>query len=470
MSLPEDRKAFIDYVRLIAKEPVDQFTRVLDNLIEWSRSLNWAIEFLTHDGTQKLVKFVIRGTETPFWTASPGHTVPTKLGIIDSAPPTFPSDVQKQAIKGLAELDATQLKAKAPAITFEALCSGGNLEQAKIIMRELLTKLSAQRTKELMVSGVSPIVGGKTWLGHVAADGSGKIDVMLLDGATRAEMAEARGAVDQHLNSIRRICNVPVVIKWGHYVYDRRALGAPAVVAASVSRQKSGKDGAADDIELRIYGRERLKVPFGEDENAPVTLRSGGKKLNVVYHATPGNAGFTYLYQAERKGTGGQTLAEFLTAGGYSTGSRVELTFLGNEVTLRKPSGKSKLTPPPTPAASTLEPPPRVKSTVSRVVRDTAVALSVKEKHDYRCQVCGERITLPDGSFYAEAHHIRPLGGEHKGYDVEENVLCVCPNHHAELDFGMWDINLAELRVADGHTVGEDYVRYHNETIRNRWK
>jgi predicted restriction endonuclease len=38
--------------------------------------------------------------------------------------------------------------------------------------------------------------------------------------------------------------------------------------------------------------------------------------------------------------------------------------------------------------------PGRVKTTVSRVIRDTALARSVKELHGYRCQLCGHAIQL----------------------------------------------------------------------------
>lgn len=82
------------------------------------------------------------------------------------------------------------------------------------------------------------------------------------------------------------------------------------------------------------------------------------------------------------------------------------------------------------------KPAPRVPSTVLRIVRDTAMANRVKELYEYACQVCGERLTMLGGSFYAEGAHIRPLGEPHDGPDVENNIMCLCPNHHVLFDRG----------------------------------
>lgn len=125
--------------------------------------------------------------------------------------------------------------------------------------------------------------------------------------------------------------------------------------------------------------------------------------------------------------------------------------------------------PPTTPQPPDLAPPPpeRVACSVYRVLRDTELARRVKRLHDYRCQICGHSIQLPDGSYYAEAHHIQPLGIPHNGPDVTENILCVCPNHHAELDYAVIDLIPSQLRAAVGHTIGAQYVRYHTEVIRS---
>lgn len=122
----------------------------------------------------------------------------------------------------------------------------------------------------------------------------------------------------------------------------------------------------------------------------------------------------------------------------------------------------------PTPEASDIAAPPKVTTITYRVLRDTELARRIKRLHDYRCQICAHTIVLPSGEKYAEAHHIRPLGTPHNGPDVADNIICVCPNHHAELDYGVSELSLSDLRTVDGHSAGEAWVRYHNEQIARR--
>lgn len=114
------------------------------------------------------------------------------------------------------------------------------------------------------------------------------------------------------------------------------------------------------------------------------------------------------------------------------------------------------------------EPPGRIQTTTYRILRDTELARRIKRLHKYKCQICGLTIRLPDGSHYAEAHHIRPLGSPHSGPDIVGNVLCLCPNHHAELDIGASQITLSRLRIRDGHTIDPKYIEYHNSVICTR--
>lgn len=121
---------------------------------------------------------------------------------------------------------------------------------------------------------------------------------------------------------------------------------------------------------------------------------------------------------------------------------------------------------PPTPRPpDAVKPPERVEARTYRVLRDTQMALRVKALHRHECQVCGTTINLPDGRRYAEAHHIQPLGGPHNGPDVPENLLCLCPNHHAEFDYGVRPLEIGTLRQAPGHQVGDQYVAHHNDLI-----
>lgn len=113
--------------------------------------------------------------------------------------------------------------------------------------------------------------------------------------------------------------------------------------------------------------------------------------------------------------------------------------------------------------------PPKVNVVLqSRIIRNTVVALQVKEMHDYQCQFCGVRLETPGGP-YAEAAHVKPLGKPHNGPDVIANILCLCPNHHTLFDFGAVGvrddlslINLSgDLRVAKGHVIDSKHLGYH---------
>jgi hypothetical protein len=108
----------------------------------------------------------------------------------------------------------------------------------------------------------------------------------------------------------------------------------------------------------------------------------------------------------------------------------------------------------------------RGQFTTYRIIRDTALARLVKMHHNYECQICGEWIDLPNGERYAEAHHVQPLGSPHDGPDRIENIVCVCPNHHAELDYFARSLDMSHLRSVEGHSVDEKYLAYHNEYAR----
>lgn len=124
--------------------------------------------------------------------------------------------------------------------------------------------------------------------------------------------------------------------------------------------------------------------------------------------------------------------------------------------------------------------PDRVETTRSRVVRNTDLAHDIKQMYDHTCQICSASRCGPDEEPYAEAHHIRPLGRPHNGPDEPENILVLCPNHHADFDYGCLTVNPetyrvthayeeavdgTKLSIADPHQLSDDHLTYHNKVI-----
>lgn len=120
-------------------------------------------------------------------------------------------------------------------------------------------------------------------------------------------------------------------------------------------------------------------------------------------------------------------------------------------------------------------PAPRMPTTIQRIVRNTVMAQAVKELHNHRCQVCGERVETPAGP-YAEGAHIRPLGRPHHGPDVAGNILCLCPTDHVRFDAGavhvlddltIWDtlaeVGVGRLRTVAKHKVDAAALAYHRQ-------
>jgi HNH endonuclease len=125
-----------------------------------------------------------------------------------------------------------------------------------------------------------------------------------------------------------------------------------------------------------------------------------------------------------------------------------------------------------TPSATDLSDPPETTRTLCktyRVLRDTQLSRRIKLLHENSCQLCGHTIQLPNGQRYSEAHHIKPLGIPHNGPDVAENIICVCPNHHVELDYGAIKLDKDMFRNHAEHTIGVEYIQYHNEVVLKRY-
>jgi len=103
---------------------------------------------------------------------------------------------------------------------------------------------------------------------------------------------------------------------------------------------------------------------------------------------------------------------------------------------------------------------------IERSIRDTKITKWIKKIYDNCCQVCGKTVKLSDNENYSEGHHIMPLS--HEGPDIIDNLICVCPNHHVQLDYGAIKIDKTKLITKNGHNIDDKYIKYHNEKIYKR--
>ena len=131
----------------------------------------------------------------------------------------------------------------------------------------------------------------------------------------------------------------------------------------------------------------------------------------------------------------------------------------------------------PSHTSETVAPADRRESTVSRVVRNSALSERVKRLHDFRCQICNVRLETTFGP-YAEGAHIVPLGQPHNGPDVLENLLCLCPNDHVQFDYGALFVlddlvvedregkQVAKMRTVSEHSIDPQYLRRRRQIFR----
>lgn len=71
---------------------------------------------------------------------------------------------------------------------------------------------------------------------------------------------------------------------------------------------------------------------------------------------------------------------------------------------------------------------------IKSIKRNARLYQLLKEKHNYKCQICSFTFKKKDGSLYCEVCHIDSLASSR--IDSEENILILCPNCHKKLDLG----------------------------------
>lgn len=113
--------------------------------------------------------------------------------------------------------------------------------------------------------------------------------------------------------------------------------------------------------------------------------------------------------------------------------------------------------------------PDRKLYTLNRIVRDTALALVIKDLANYTCQLCEIKIQISENQFYIEAHHIKPLGKPHNGPDTKDNILIVCPNCHVMCDHATFKLSL-DIIKNNIQIINPNFIEYHNSRVTERGK
>ncbi len=86
------------------------------------------------------------------------------------------------------------------------------------------------------------------------------------------------------------------------------------------------------------------------------------------------------------------------------------------------------------------QPPGKKEITIMKVVRNTRLARLYKINKKFICEICGLKPFIQkNGEPYAEADHIKPLGGKTNGLDSPENIRCLCAQCHAIITHGSDD-------------------------------
>lgn len=108
----------------------------------------------------------------------------------------------------------------------------------------------------------------------------------------------------------------------------------------------------------------------------------------------------------------------------------------------------------------------RIRRTINFILRNKVLVDELKTLYDNTCQICGVKLAIANGRYYSEVHHIIPLGRPHNGPDRKENMICVCPNDHTQLDFSFEPLDAFKL-VVSKHRLSEDSIAYHNNRVKS---
>lgn len=281
-----------------------------------------------------------------------------------------------------------------------------------------------------------------------------------------------------------RFFGTPDGVKVGQYFVDRKELQSAWVHRPGQAGISGTKAEGADSIVVsggyvddEDHGSYLIYTGHGGNQRRP------NKQIADQDPEAPGNAGLiTSLVQGlpVRVIRGAHAGSPFAPRAGYVYSGLYSVTSwwmeMGRDgfriVRFRLDAIDNQTVVEPAPAKD--HDPAFASAVVTRRIRDTAVAREVKQLYDFSCQICGIGLRGFEGRKYAEGAHVRPLGRPHLGADHLENLLCLCPNHHTQLDIGgIWISDdmvaihatsqepVATLSWRKRHRVARENVVYH---------
>ena len=80
---------------------------------------------------------------------------------------------------------------------------------------------------------------------------------------------------------------------------------------------------------------------------------------------------------------------------------------------------------------------------LSIIKRYQRIVNQLKEKHGYKCQICGYSFQMDNRKQYCEGHHIKELSKG--GSQGPENVIILCANHHRMFHYSANSISSTEI-------------------------
>jgi len=124
--------------------------------------------------------------------------------------------------------------------------------------------------------------------------------------------------------------------------------------------------------------------------------------------------------------------------------------------------------------------PERIQTTIDKINRNISISEKIKSIYESKCQICDVHLKKTEGAI-AIGSHIKVLGKPHNGPDTMENMLCLCPNHHAQFDafsfyidpevldiIGLDKFENKRLRVNNKHKIDKNFLNYHKEQFLER--